>query len=101
LWLEARPAQMRLLPAVGCVHVAGEEEVQSCPAAAEMANRIRPVLIDKLQFGLNADAAHSLAEELRHAQFAAGRARNIHHLCERVANPVRIDELGGLGELGM
>ena len=100
LGLEPVARQVLLVARIRCVHVAGEEEIESIAASAPMSDRIRPVFVDQRQVGLHAGFAHALDKILRDADLLAGRARDIDKVDQQVANTFRADVRGDFGKVG-
>src|SRR4029077_15506125 len=101
LGLEPVARQVLLVARIRCVHVAGEEEIESIAASAPMSDRIRPVLVDQRQVGLHAGFAHALDEILRDTDFLAGRARNIDQIDQQVAHTLGRDVRGDVAKVGI
>ena len=93
--------EMFLVAGIGGVHVAGEQEVEAVAASAQMADRVRPALIDQRQVGLQAgpcasarrDSARRRSRCRSGSRCSRGRSGNRGHLGR--------DVRGGLREVGM
>ena len=101
LGLEAFADQMLLLPGIGRVHVAGEQEIEPVAMAAPVADRVRPPLVDQRQVGLHAGLAHPRRRDIARRRSPFRSARNVDEVHQQRAHVPGIDMRGGLGEIGM
>jgi hypothetical protein len=81
--------------------MAGEQQVQSVAAPAQMRDGVRPSVLDELRRRIEAGFRHPADHVIGHAGFLAGRAADIDQIQQRLLHRVRRHMGGGLRQVGM